>query len=277
MQLLIKSLNRQTIILTFLFYSSSFAAFELTGQNAFLNGISNSSVVAGQLFSAFLLNPATSASDRQPGLGLTYFKPYNIADLNHATLVLTFPFHNWGSGLSFYTFGNSIYTENRITLNLSRSFYNNRLSVGFNSHWYNLRVDQYSSPNAISADVGFQYRINSNLIAGFVLRNFSQPKLNNYAEEIPIVTAWGLSYKIDENIDTYLALQKENWFPLNVAFGLDFKAGSVVSFQSGFCTSPAAPALGLRINYSILNIHYAFQYHFELGSTHFWGISFQKP
>ncbi len=263
------------IILTIFLISDAFAAFELGGMNAFINGTANSSVATNEFFSAFLINPAITSAVKNSNLGLHYFRPYGLKEVNSAGLMLNTHIAQAGLGFAIGSFGNSLYRENQVTLNASKIFYKN-LAVGINFHWYSLHFQNYGNMNSFGLDGGVQFKINPRLTAGFSVNNFNQPTLNGYSEEIPIISRLGISAVITEHFRGYVAVQKDAWFPINVLFGMNFNASSLLSIQSGFNTYPSVPVIGFRVQRKWMVVNYVFQYHFDLGATHFWGISFTK-
>jgi len=266
----------KTLVFTLCFIIESYAAFEFSATNAFLKGMANSTIATTQFFSAFLLNPAISSAVKEGNLGLTYFKPYGISELNYAGLVFNIPFKNIGTGLAVSTFGNQLYRESQFIINFSKSFFKNKLFAGFNTHWYSVSVERYGNTNSLGMDAGLQYVINSKMLIGFSIHNFNQPELNGCQEEIPVITNWGISVGVDDRFHAYLAIQKDAWFPLNFMLGMNFKASSTFSVQSGFSTYPSSPTIGFYLERSKIRVNYVFQYHFDLGVTHLWGVSFHK-
>lgn len=264
------------LLLSLIFTINAHAAFEYTTNDALLNGLSNSVITTREYFAAFMINPSVSASIEDSNLGVMYFKPYNLAELNSGSIIANFKFKNFGAGFSFSTFGNSIYRENQLTLNLARALFGEKMSAGINIHWNSINVKSYPNLNALGADVGLQYQITPHVHTGFSIRNINQPSLNGNREELPLVTSWGASFQIEERIIAYIAVQKDSWFAPNLLFGIRFKAGNMLSIQTGFNTYPSTPSIGLQLKKNWIAIQYAFKYHFDLGGTHFWGVSFSR-
>jgi len=247
------------------------AAFEYSGSDVVLLGVSASMIATNQSYSAYLLNPATSAAVRQYHLGLLYFQPFGLADIGYASLITHFPVHRFGSGFTISTFGNEVYRENQLVLNIARAFFKERFFTGINMRWNNLNVQNYLSLNSLGIDVGIQYVLHPNILVGFSLLNVNQPA--GKPEEVPLVTNWGMSFRLGERFDTYVAIQKDSWYPASIRIGFETRLSSFVTLHNGFNTYPATPSLGLSLNRNKIAIHYAFQYHFDLGGTHFWGMS----
>jgi hypothetical protein len=251
-----------------------FASFEYSGSDVMLQGVSASIVATDRIYSAFLINPATSAAVKQRHLGLIYFQPYGIADINIASLTGHFRLNRFGGGVSISTFGNDIYRENQLTFNIARSFFKEHLFAGFNFRWNNLNVPNYLSMNKLSLDAGIQYVMHPNIFMGFSLLNLNQP--TNQPEEVPLKTNWGMLFRLGEKFDAYVAVQKDSWYPASIRIGFETRLSSMIILYNGINTYPAVPSLGLTLCRNMIAIHYAFQYHFDLGGTHFWGLSLRQ-
>ena len=262
------------ILLSFSLYA--YAAFETFDSNAFLCGLGGSMVTGNNYFSAFLLNPATSATSQNFSLGFSYSRPFGLDDLNHANLIMNLPIKKFGTGIAFSNFGNNLYQENRLSFNLSRTFLQNKLFIGINLHWYKIRIERYPDLATLGTDIGFQWEISPVIYTGFSIKNFNHPNLNGHKEEIPIQTLWGISVKPEDQFTFHLALQKDRWFPINFLMGIEFEANRFLSIQSGFNSYPTIPSIGIQLHKSVILVTYSFQYHIELGGTHYWGISFNK-
>ncbi len=253
------------------------AAFELSGSNAFSNAMGRSGVTNQRLFAAFLLNPALSAGGSATNIGLSYSKPFNLVELSAANLILSTSFRNVGLGGAVYSFGNRQYQEVRISANVSHRLLQDRLLLGVNIHWYQLNFAHYGSTRAaLGLDLGAYVRISRYVSTGFSLLNINQPALSGYREDLPVVTTWGIALQPGGGITAYLTVEKDRWYPVNLSFGVEAPVTRYLVFQSGYQTNPTLPSLGLRLRWNWISVFYAFQYHFQLGPTHAWGLAVSK-
>lgn len=149
--------------------------------------------------------------------------------------------------------------------------------MGVNFHLYSLEVKNYGSAYSYGVDAGALYKITEYFYTGFSVRNLNQPRLNGHSEEIPVVTSLGFAGVVDDHFSISIAIQKDGRFAPAFLMGLVFLVNQSFAFQSGFSTYPAIPSIGFRFQRKRLAAHYALKYHFELGATHFWGISFNLP
>jgi hypothetical protein len=265
----------KNLLLILLLYSLKvFGAFESSSQDPFTGSLSNSVMVSENYYSTFLLNPAGTAQVTSINLGLIYFKPYSISELNAASIISNFSIKNYGAGLSISAFGNSIYQENQLTLNLSRSFFTEKFCLGLNYSFYHIKIDDYPNLSTYGIDLGIIYKVNDFFQTGFAIKNINQPVLSDHPEELPLITRWGAAFKLEERINTYISIEKDSWFAPCLSFGFEFQTGDILSIQSGYRTYPSVPSIGFILRKNWINFHYGFQYNFELGGTHLWGITF---
>jgi hypothetical protein len=265
------------VIYPFMFHALPvLAAFEFSMYDANLSALSGSVAASDQIYSAYLLNPAITAALDHHHLGIQYYKPYGISELNSGSLIsnLITPFLN--AGLAVSTLGNDLYHENQVVANFSRHVIKHRFFIGVNLRWYSIQVKNYENLNMLGVDAGMQYKIHPDLLMGFSLLNLNQPSANQDQEELPVVASLGMQINLTHQFTSYLNLQKDAWYAPSVRLGFSFWINSFLRIQSGINSYPAIPSFGFQLNRNWIAVDYSLQYHFDLGITHFWGISFSK-
>jgi hypothetical protein len=267
----------KTILLFFLATCSLQAAFEYSMMDPILHGTSGSMVAQEGSYAGYLLNPALSAASTDLTAGLVYFRPFGMPDLSSAAIITRFSLRSLGSGLSLSTLGNELYRENQLTANISGKVLAEGLLLGVNLHWFSLQVENFENLNTFSIDAGLQYRPHDLLLIGFSIRNLNQPALDGRKQEIPLITSWGLAFRMHERFISYISLHKDFRYAPSLRLGFTMNPAHYLQLHSGVNTYPSVPSLGMSFIKKWIAIHYAFQYHFDLGGTHFWGISFSKP
>jgi hypothetical protein len=264
------------VVLIFIFAVKLHAAFDSANANVFLGNASSSFLATRHFFAAFMINPAVSAAVSHSNIGIYYHRPHNLAKLHKAGILANFHFRGFGAGMAISSFGNDLYQENQLIVNLSKGFVSNKFFLGLNFRWNSLYVRSYDSDDVMGVDFGLQYLVSHSMMVGFSLLNFNRPQLHGSRKEIPLITSWGLAWEIDEYFTSYLSVQKDSWFPVSLRFGLIFKPNSFLLLRTGFTSYPSVPSIGFQLTGGWVSINYAFQYHFDLGSTHFWGLSVKK-
>lgn len=264
-------------IVIFLFVSRPlFAAFEfsLLGING--NGLAGRALATDRIFSAFRLNPAVSSALSHHNFDVQYSRPFSLSEVNFASISGNIITPYAGAGLIFTTLGTEIYQEDQFVFNLSHAWFHRKFFSGVNIHWYSVRAEGYEVLNTLGIDIGLQYQIYPSLLVGFSLMNFNRPTVYQQRQELPLVVSWGMQLRVSNQFVSYLCLQKDSWFAANVRFGFDFLVNSFFEIQSGMNSYPATPSLGLSIKPKWISVHYSCEYNFDLGMTHFWGVSWSK-
>jgi len=267
-------MNRLTGLFVILVFSTgAFAAFDYPGYSPVGAALGNSYMASGQFASSFLLNPALSALPKFYTASLSYFQLFNMRELAYAGGTVTIPHGNWGIGAAAETFGGSRYRESRFALNMARRWSNNHFALGITASFYNVNAGNYPAASTVGISLGIQYGLLSNLrIAGSV-ENINQPKLNGRAEEIPQRIRLGFQYNPLPDIDTFVTVEKDAYFDPDLLLGLALHPAASLKIYSGFSLQSSLPSGGIALQIGRLNINYALQYHFDLGTTHFIGIS----
>jgi hypothetical protein len=267
----------KTILVLFVTTCSLQAAFEYCVTDPLIRGTAGSMVAQEGSYAGYLLNPALSAASAELTAGLVYFRPFGIPELSSAALITRFSLGSLGSGLTFSAFGNELYRENQLTANISGKVLAERLLLGVNLHWFSLRVENFENLNTFSIDAGLQYQPQDRLLIGFSIHNLNQPALNGRKQEIPLITSFGIAFRMHERFISYISLRKDFRYAPSLCLGFTMQLATYLQLHSGVNTYPSIPSLGMSFMKKWIAIQYAFQYHFDLGGTHFWGISFNKP
>jgi hypothetical protein len=252
------------------------AAFEFSLYDANLSGLSGSVAASDQIYSAYLLNPAVTAALNYHHLGIQYFKPYGISEINSGSLISNIITPLINVGLAVSTLGNDLYHENQVVANFSRDFIKKQFFLGVNFRWYSIQVKNYENLNVIGIDAGVQYRVYPNVLMGFSLLNLNQPSVYKNKEELPVIANLGMQVNLTDQFTSYISFQKDAWYAPSVRLGFSFWVNSFLRIQSGINSYPAIPSFGFQLKRSWTAVDYSLRYHFDLGITHFWGISFSK-
>lgn len=257
---------------------AAFSAFDYPAYSARSAALSNSYIASTLARDGFILNPALLANASSFYAALNYSQLFNLKELRYANGMIIFPFKSFGVGGAIENFGTSMYRETRISLNAAKLFYNNSLSVGLSLHYYQISVDNYRNSATIGLNFGIRYQILPILHLAGAIENFNQPKLNGFGEQIPQRIQFGFQYQPVEQIAAHVKVQKDSWYSPNLSLGIEYQVFSSLGFYTGYSTLATIPSFGVRLDILKVEINYAMQYHFDLGSTHFVGIAFYpKP
>lgn len=264
------------IPLLFLYCQVASAAFEYPATSAAIAGLASSNVAGSRSSLTFLINPAHSSNQHSVSASINYYNLFNLQELSYANAMAAFGIAKFSGGLAIENFGNTIYRENRVTLNVSGPFFADNLIFGVSVNSYFISVQNYRNTSALGLDVGFRYQISSLVGVGATIQNINQPTLNGRREELPQNFRVGAEYTPLPDLRAYVALEKDAYFDPGFSLGVEYQPNSLVTFVSGYNSIAPSPAVGVGFKLGSFQINYAFQYHFQLSVTHFFGISFSK-
>lgn len=262
------------VTFTLFVFTAAHAAFDYPAISAHNAGLANSNLASTRVPDGFLLNPALSVNAKSFYAGLNYFQLFNLKELTYSSGQAAFSFKGFGFGAGIQTFGSTLYRENKISLNSSMTFLNNKLAVGLSINIYNIYVENYNSINAVGLDLGFRFSLSENWHIAGVVENINQPKLNGYAEELPNRVQFGFEYRVTNQLYSNVSIQKDAWFDPTILVGIEYTLSNSLGILSGFSSAANLPCGGISLNVLNINISYSLQQHFELGPTHFIGISY---
>lgn len=257
-----------------LFAAPAYPAFDFPAHTARAAALANSYYASTFSAEAFLLNPALVSNATALYASLNYYQLYNLKELRYANGLVAFPLWSANAGIAVEDFGSSLYRENRLTVDVAKSLYNNKLAIGIAAQFYSVSAQGFDAANTFGVSAGFRYEVIETISVGGSIENLNQPKLNGHTEEIPQRTSLGLEFKPVEQFSAYLAVQKDSWYDPAGFLGIEYKVFRSVDFFSGYTTTGSIPSAGIELHQSHLRINYSLQYSSDLGATHFVGIAF---
>lgn len=250
------------------------AAFDYPAYSARNAALSNSYLAATGIHDGFMINPALSSQTGAFYASLNYSQLYNIKELQYANGLAVLPLAAFGLGVGVENFGGALYSENKITINSSKLFYNNSLAVGVSLGVYHLSAEGYGSSSTVGLSIGILYQVTPNLHIAGVVENFNQPSINGFGEELPQRIQAGLQFEPVSHLRTHLKIQKDSYFSPEVLLGVEYRLFTNFEVFSGYSTLVTSPSFGFSLNAAKVEASYAIQHHFDLGTTHFIGIAF---
>jgi len=263
-----------SITFVFLMLTRVYSAFDYPAISAHNAGLANSNLASTIVPDGFLLNPALSVNAISFYAGLNYFQLFNLKELTYSSGQAALPLKGFYFGLGIQTFGETLYRENKITLNSSKKLIDQKLAIGLSVNIYNISVQNYNNINTWGLDLGFRFSLSENWHVAGVVENINQPKLNGYAEELPNRVQFGFEYRVASQLYSNVSIQKDAWFDPAVLVGVEYSLTNSLGILSGFSSAANLPSGGINLNILNINISYSIQHHFELGPTHFIGIAY---
>lgn len=265
---------RVALLSGLLWSSFAYSAFEFPPYNPRNAALAGSAVASTAENGNFLINPALSSTVGKYYGALNYSQLFNLPALRYANGLLVVRGGRLGAGLAVENLGGALYAENKITANLSLSFFGHRLSFGLSGHYYHISATGYPAGATAGLSLGFQYHASETTTLAGSIENINRPQLFGYSEELPQAFQFGIEQQLMAPVKMYLNVRKDRYFDAELSIGLDYQPGRFLKILSGYNSTANQPSMGLAFLHRRVEISYAMQYHSELGATHFTGIAF---
>lgn len=265
---------RIALIILLLAIHPAYSAFDYPAFSPRHAALANSVLAGKGIGDGFVLNPALAVNAAAFYGALNYSQLFDLKELRYTNGLIGLPLNGLGLGVSIEDFGGSLYREDKLSFAVARLWYGGKLALGISVHWYHVSAKNYESINSLGISVGFRYQVTSHLSAAGVVDNVNQPRLNGFSEQIPQRISMGLFYRVSDDMDTYIAVQKDSWYSPELSMGVEYRLLRGLRIMTGYSTLASVPTAGLELKSANIKIGYSLQYHFELGITHFVGIAY---
>jgi len=234
--------------------------------------LANSDVaLANDVFTLFN-NPSGLAQLNWKEVGIYYSPaPFGLTELANGYVAYQQPFSFGSLGIGGMTYGYDLYRESKIILGYSYN-YDNIFFIGAAANYHSYSIQNYGSTGVFYFNLGALVYILDNLRWGFSTSNVNQATVGDQDDQIPVVLSTGFSFDILNNFSLNFALDKDIRYDPSISFGIDYDLIEYLSLRLGGSNNPSRFTGGVGINYSIVNLDYAFFTHPDLGFTHQVGI-----
>jgi len=234
--------------------------------------LANSDVaLANDVFTLFN-NPAGLAQLNWKEVGIYYSPaPFGLTELANGYVAYQQPFSFGSLGIGGMTYGYDLYRESKIILGYSYN-YEKIFFIGAAANYHSYSIQNYGSTGVFYFNLGALVYILDNLRWGFSINNVNRATVGDQDDQIPVVLSTGFSFDILNNFSLNFALEKDVRYDPSISFGIDYDIIEYLSLRLGGSNNPSRFTGGVGINYSIVNLDYAFFTHPDLGFTHQVGI-----
>lgn len=227
---------------------------------------------------AVTLNDVWSVHHNQAGLGFInnfsagayYEGRFLLPELALGGAVIAAPLkNNKGTfGLSFRNFGYQLYSESKLGIAYGRAF-GDQLSIGMQLNYHQVRIaDSYGNRSVVTAEVGVQYKLSSNLMLGAHVFNPNRSKLTDLDEDrLPAVIRLGLRYDFNKNLFISAETEKDTYNPAIFRVGIEYRIAEVLYLRAGISTNPISNSFGFGLLLKKLRVDFAGNFHPVLGFT----------
>lgn len=198
-------------------------------------------------------NPAALAAQQQAGVQLLYENRYITKELSNKAINFWIPNKYTSIGGSFSHFGYDQYHEMIVGLSLARQF-SPKFRLGIEIDYYTVYLspsERYAS--TITAQVGFQVMVTDQLLLAFNTFNptFSRVDTELLNKRLPTLFSIGSRYRIREQVDWLIQIDKEIHSPLRWATGFEYVALDFLTIRLGaYGLQSFIPTLGAGIKMS---------------------------
>ena len=234
--------------------------------------LANSDVALANDVFALFNNPAGLAQLNWKEVGIYYSPaPFGLTELANGYVAYQQPFSFGSLGIGGMTYGYDLYRESKIILGYSYN-YDNIFFIGAAVNYHSYSIQNYGSTGVFYFNLGALVYILDNLRWGFSTSNVNRATVGDQDDQIPVVLSTGFSFDILNNFSLNFALDKDIRYDPAISFGFDYDLIEYLSLRLGGSNNPSRFTGGVGINYSIVNLDYAFFTHPDLGFTHQVGI-----
>ncbi|MEW6195067.1 MAG: hypothetical protein AB1521_07925 [Bacteroidota bacterium] len=225
----------------------------------------------GDAFSLFN-NPAGIAETTNREIGFYYSPaPFGVKELSNAFGSYVEPTSIGSFGAGFMIYGFELYKETKIALGYGRII-SNSFKLGVTAVYKNVSIKNYGSRGYLIINAGSIIALTQEINIGLSIENITRTTIADEDDQIPVVFASGISYKIIDELNTYLAIRKEINFEASVLFGTEYRPIDFLVLRLGTATETNSYSGGVGILYDFIQADYAVTSHPDLGLTHQFGL-----
>lgn len=246
-----------------------YAQFEHHGIGARPAGMGGSGLAIKRDLWAAYANPALYATFQSITSSITYVPArFSLTELQSSAASLVVPIRGYSPSVSLHRYGYELYSETTVSIANARRI-GDRVLVGGKLNWYHLSIHRYGSASAFGVNAGVYVEVSHQLAASAVVSNINRPTIGQGRSAVPQVIIAGLSYRPFPLLKVGTELRKDIRFEPELTVGAEYFLTEVFLVRGGFNDRPARGAGGFSVKTQTAHLDYAFQWHSELGHTHF--------
>ncbi|TAK40193.1 MAG: hypothetical protein EPO28_10470 [Saprospiraceae bacterium] len=202
-------------------------------------------------------------------------QPFTLNELNSAAMGLAIPFSLGVFGLRLHSFGFQEFRQNGAGLSYARNL-GERLSLGAQFDYWNLRIPEYGSDGVVSFEIGIQAALTKKLTLGTHIINPLKIAWSD-GSELPAVFKLGATWQPSAKSELRAELEKDVDYPMRIMGGVAYHVAGPVILRLGAGTNPATLTMGLGVILdSGTGIEAGMVFHQSLGATPGFGASYVR-
>ena len=217
-------------------------------------------------------NPAGQFSGS--GFSMSYRNIYGMRELKQSTLAYYTSARINSFAVSFSDFGNKVYRENVVIVNVSRKFRNN-FSAGMGISYYYLSLESLGSDYCAGLNGGILWSPGDEWNIGVSAININDPRVGEKEDRIGRKYKCGFGYFPGKTIRLFAGVVEEDRFPADFRAGLEYALNGIITMRVGMNSPEPQLSGGFSIRHQRYSFIYAFRNHNYLGLSHMFGIHLQ--
>lgn len=212
-------------------------------------------------------NQASLAQLQTAAVGVYGERRFLLNELNNFTAVAGVVTNSGNFALNTSYAGFSDYNETKLGLSYGRKL-GKKVDVGAQFNYNGIRISGYGNAAAISFEAGTVLHISDKLHAGIHISNPVGGKFGKTQEEkLASVYTAGFGYDASEKFFFTTEIEKEEYQPVNVNAGLQYKFIPQLFVRMGVSTATSAGWLGVGLLLKSFRLDITTNYHPQLGIT----------
>jgi hypothetical protein len=213
-------------------------------------------------------NPAAIAFCEASSIGICAENHFGIKDLNTFSFTSALVVNkNNVVGISGSRTGTENFSEQQFNFSVAKKF-SPKFSFGIQvlTMGNSLKDDGYGNRYTWTVRMGMVMIPLEKLKIGFSVFNPSHTRIIHSGDErIPVVMRSGIAYSFSKKLTWYTDTEKRNTESLRVGSGIEYKACGIMSFRTGFITTPFEPVYGFGLQLKTLRLDVSAIYHPVMG------------
>lgn len=238
------------------FLSNSLISAQELVESSMKESISNSGLSL-TTFDNYYSNPSALADLTSFNFQTTLKNFYEIETLFSKSIAMGFPIKNQNAyGSIYYNIsGASFFSIQNLGLGVGKRI-TKQMSIGANFQVENQVIEGWASPIDVEISFGFLYAANSNMNFSSVFRLSSNVS----------ILSFGLGYKLLEQLNLYLQIDKELKSNVEFRYGLIYSVNKTISIALGMIPLQSSITMGATFTLmDRIDLGVAFQKHLYLG------------
>jgi hypothetical protein len=204
-------------------------------------------------------NPSLLQQEQRPGISICQELPYLQKELTAAGVSVQTNLKNVPLEASFVQLGNPYFRQQQLSLASSKNL-GEKLSIGVGLHYLVSSQYQQKKLSNVMGSVGMIFKLNSKWTIASHIANLTGARYKTDGrEEIPRIIQIGASYKLLENLDGLIEIEKTANQKKVLKFGTRYRINSTFELLGGWNISPQLFSFGMMYSGSKYSLGLGFQ------------------